>query len=103
MPMCGGLGNVKPATPEVQEICDRFKAEVEQKSGMNFATFDAIEYKTQLVAGTNYFIKTHVGDDQYIHLRVYKKLPCYQEEMSLTAFQVGKTREDHIVHFEPSD
>lgn len=102
MPMCGGLGGVKPATPEVQQICDQFKVEVEQKSGMNFGTFKAIEYKTQLVAGTNYFIKTHVGGDQYIHLRIYKKLPCYQEEMSLTAFQVGKTREEPIVHFEPS-
>ncbi|XP_040195106.1 cystatin-A [Rana temporaria] len=103
MPMVGGLGGVKPATPEVQEICDQFKAEVQQKSGKNFGTFEAIEFKTQLVAGTNYFIKTHIGDNQYVHLRIYKKLPCYQEEMSLTAFQVGKTREDHIVHFEPSD
>ncbi|XP_018429732.1 PREDICTED: cystatin-B-like [Nanorana parkeri] len=99
--MRGGLGAAKAADQEVQEICDRFKVEVEQKSGANFNTFQAVEYKTQLVAGTNYYPQAHVGGDQYVHLRIYKKLPCYHEETSLTAFQLGKTRQDDIVHFEP--
>ncbi|KAM9319607.1 cystatin-B-like [Gastrophryne carolinensis] len=101
MRRCGGLGDIKAADDEAQSICDQFKVEVEQKCGQNFGTFVAVEYKTQLVAGTNFFIKVHIGGEEYAHLRVYKKLPCYQSEMSLTAFQLGKTRHDDIVHFEP--
>lgn len=35
----------------------QFKAEIEQKSGKNFVTYEAVEYKTQLVAGVNFFVK----------------------------------------------
>ncbi|XP_068122370.1 cystatin-B-like isoform X2 [Hyperolius riggenbachi] len=101
MPRCGGLGNLKPANQKVQNICNTFKEQVTQKSGLNFDTFQAVSYKTQVVQGTNYFIKVHVGGDQYLHLRIYDNLPCYNEEMSLTAFQVGKTEHEEIVHFEP--
>ncbi|KAM4794957.1 cystatin-A-like [Rhinophrynus dorsalis] len=101
MPMCGGLGGAKPANPEVQAIVDEIKEELEKRSGQNFCTFKAVEYKTQLVAGTNYFVKVHAGDQDYVHVRIYKMLPHAQEKLSLTAFQLGRTREDEIVHFEP--
>jgi cystatin-A/B len=32
--------------------------------------FKAIEYKTQVVAGTNLYIKITVGDGQYIHVSI---------------------------------
>ncbi|XP_073473561.1 cystatin-A-like [Aquarana catesbeiana] len=103
MPWCGGLGEVKPSNQAVQVICDLFKAEIEQKSGKNFVTYEAVEYKTQLVAGVNFFVKIHVGAEQYIHLRIYWELPFEEDGISLTAFQLGKTKEEEIVHFEPDD
>jgi len=36
------------------------RAEVETKAGKNFAEFVAVEYSTQLVAGTNYFVKVRL-------------------------------------------
>jgi len=33
---------------------------VETKAGKKFADFVAIEYSTQLVAGTNYFVKVRL-------------------------------------------
>ncbi|KAG8538198.1 hypothetical protein GDO81_023131 [Engystomops pustulosus] len=57
MPICGGLGGVKAATAEVQGLCDQVKAEVEEKHGKKYPVFVATDYKTQTVAGTNYFIK----------------------------------------------
>ncbi|KAG8450062.1 hypothetical protein GDO86_002616 [Hymenochirus boettgeri] len=101
MPLCGGLGAKKPVDDSVRDICGKMKAEFFQRSGMNTDTFEPVEYKTQLVAGVNYFIKVHVGDEEYAHLRVYKTLPHAGETLSLTAFQINKKRDDDIVHFEP--
>ncbi|XP_068122371.1 cystatin-B-like [Hyperolius riggenbachi] len=99
MAMCGGIGNAKAADAEVQAICELFKAEVEAKSGKKFGTYEAHSFKTQLVSGTNYFVKVHVGNEEYVHLRIYKKLPCHNEEKSLTSHQLGKTKEDPIEYF----
>ncbi|XP_075707135.1 cystatin-B-like [Rhinoderma darwinii] len=100
MPICGGLGSAKPATEEVQGLCDQVKAEVEEKHGKKYPTYVATEYKTQPVSGTNYFVKVHVGDDEYIHLRLYKTLPHAGAQLSLSCTQAGKTKEEEIVHFQ---
>ncbi|XP_069801084.1 cystatin-B-like isoform X2 [Dendropsophus ebraccatus] len=100
MPLCGGLGGVKPATDAVQALCEQVKPTVEEKHGKKYTTFVATEYKTQLVAGTNYFVKVHVGDEEYLHLRMYKTLPHDGEKLSLTAVQAGKTKQEEIVHFD---
>ncbi|XP_069616617.1 cystatin-B-like [Ranitomeya imitator] len=100
MALCGGLGSVKPATEAVQALCDQVKAEVEEKHGKKYPKFVAVEYKTQLVAGTNFFVKVLTGDEEYIHLRMYQTLPHDGEKLSLSASQVGKTKADEIVHFQ---
>ncbi|XP_053563353.1 LOW QUALITY PROTEIN: cystatin-B-like [Bombina bombina] len=99
MPLCGGLGAAKPAAPEGSGVADSVKSELESKSGKNFSHYEVIEFKTQVVAGTNYFIKIHVGGEEYIHARVYKALPHAQEKLTLSSFQESKTKEEEIVHF----
>ncbi|XP_066455401.1 cystatin-A-like [Eleutherodactylus coqui] len=100
MPIAGGLGCVKPATPEVQELCNQVKAEVEEKHGKKYTKFEATEYKTQMVAGTNYFVKICVDGGEYIHIRMYKTLPHAGEKLSLTSTTPGKTKEEEIVYFQ---
>ncbi|MEE6518830.1 hypothetical protein FKM82_030066 [Ascaphus truei] len=99
MPLCGGLASAKPASPEVQAICDSVKVEVEQKSGKNCSTFTAIEYKTQVVAGTNYFIKIHVGGEEYLHVRVYQTLPHAGATLTLSDCQIDKNKHDELTYF----
>lgn len=79
--LCGGTTEAKDANEEVQKICDQvghfkivdtltgcetmchkplflqIKSHAEGKAGRKFDVFIAKSYKTQLVAGTNYFIK----------------------------------------------
>ncbi|XP_018430297.1 PREDICTED: cystatin-B-like [Nanorana parkeri] len=94
--MCGGTGAVKAADSTVQELCDQVKAELEQKHGKQFDTFVAVSYKTQLVNGTNYFVKVQVGDEEYYHVRIHKALPHEQGKVTLSTSQTGKTKEEEI-------
>lgn len=78
---CGGVGDVKKADAKIQGIVDnvillkltsylkkilfllyiyQLRAQVSQKCGKNFQKLTAINYKSQIVAGTNYFIKVYI-------------------------------------------
>ena len=52
--------------------------------------------KFQVVAGTNYFVKVHVGDNKHVHLRIYQDL---QQNVSLHSHQTDKSHEDEIEYF----
>ncbi|XP_051739033.1 cystatin-B-like [Ctenopharyngodon idella] len=96
---CGGTSEAKDADEEVQKICDEVKSHAEDKAGRKFDVFTAKSYKTQVVAGRNYFIKVHVGEDDYIHLRVFKPLPCAGEKLELHGIQTSKAHHDAIEYF----
>uniref|UniRef100_A0A8C5P6S1 Cystatin domain-containing protein n=1 Tax=Leptobrachium leishanense TaxID=445787 RepID=A0A8C5P6S1_9ANUR len=98
MHKCGGLGKTMEATSEVQALCDQVKVEVEQKCEKNFTKFVAICYKTQVVCGTNYFVKIDTGVG-FIHVRIYVALPHTKQPPSFDGVQQDKTREDEIHHF----
>uniref|UniRef100_A0A8C8RUV7 Cystatin B n=1 Tax=Pelusios castaneus TaxID=367368 RepID=A0A8C8RUV7_9SAUR len=97
--MCGGTSAAKAATPETQQIVDEVKLQVEEKEGKRFEVFTAVEFKTQLVAGINYFIKVHVGNDEFLHLRVFKSLPHENKPLSLSSYQSSKTKHDELTYF----
>ncbi|XP_069801657.1 cystatin-A1-like [Dendropsophus ebraccatus] len=97
--MVGGVGAEKPADKEIQAVCDSIKSEFLKKSGVNATTFQAVAYKSQVVAGTNYFVKVSLGGGHYCHLKIYKPLPYTGGQPSLDGFQVGKTEKDLITYF----
>ncbi|CAH2218820.1 cystatin-B-like [Pelobates cultripes] len=97
MPLCGGLGEAIPATPEIQELCDKVKAQAEAKSGKNFGQFIAVSYKTQVVAGKNLFIKVDAGDS-FLHVRVYQALPHTNKGPEVHSVQI-KSKDDEIDFF----
>ena len=58
MVLCGGVGNVdKPATEEIHNLVTQIQEGVHGKLNTTFNIFEAVSYRTQVVAGTNYFIK----------------------------------------------
>ncbi|XP_029557237.1 cystatin-B-like [Salmo trutta] len=99
MMMCGAVSQVSNATPEVQQICDKMKPHAEKKAGKKFDVFTAKTFTTQVVAGTNFFIKVHVGGDEYMHLRVHKTLPHAGGKLELHGVQTPKTHNDPIGFF----
>jgi len=70
--LCGGTGDEKAATGDVQTLVDGVRSEIVGKLGSEPEQFTATHFKTQVVAGTNYFVRVHIGNDKHIHLRIYK-------------------------------
>ncbi|KAM6098834.1 cystatin-A-like [Theristicus caerulescens] len=97
--MPGGLSEAKPATPEVQHIANEVKPQFESRENRKPSDFTAIIYKTQVVAGMNYFIKVQVSNGDYVHLRVFQSLPQENQGPSLVSYQTGKTRDDPLNYF----
>lgn len=99
--MCGGLSlEAEVATEEVQTLIEKVLHVAQEKSGKKFAMFQAVSYKSQVVAGTNYFVKVNVGDGEFVHLRIYQKLPCYGGDAELSAMQHSMTEDQEIVYFD---
>ncbi|GAA6072745.1 cystatin-B-like [Tachysurus ichikawai] len=97
--LCGGTSEAKEANEEVQKICDEMKSHAEEKAGRTFDVFTAKSYKTQVVAGTNFFIKVHVGGEDFAHVRVYKMLPHAGGKLELHGIQTPKAHHDPIEYF----
>ena len=94
--MCGGFTQDKDADDEVKALAKEMKAATEAKLGATYSEFEAVKFKTQVVNGTNYLIKVKVGPEQYVHIKVYKKLPCYGGAKELSEADGGKTLGDPL-------
>ncbi|XP_005292801.2 cystatin-A-like [Chrysemys picta bellii] len=96
----GGWSETLPCL-HIQEIANKVKPQLEEKDKKPYPVFVAIQYRTQLVAGTNYLIKVSVSksNDECVHLRVFQNLPYKKEEPSLTRYETGKTRDDPLEPF----
>ena len=58
--MTGGISdNDEPATAEVQALVQEVKDQITGKMNGSFDVFEAISFKTQVVAGRNYFVKVN--------------------------------------------
>ncbi|NXU57642.1 CYTB protein, partial [Turnix velox] len=77
----------------------KVKPQLEEKEGKKFDVFTAVEFKTQVVAGTNYFIKVHIGNDEFMHLRLFKSLPHESKPLSLHSYQSSKAKHDDLAFF----
>ncbi|XP_050189190.1 LOW QUALITY PROTEIN: cystatin-A-like [Myiozetetes cayanensis] len=95
----GSLSPPEPATQEVQDITNQVKLQLEVKVNGKCDIFRAILYRTQIVAGTIYFIKVQVADTEYVHLKVLLGLPPENVCPALVNFQTGKTRDDPLDYF----
>jgi len=99
MPICGGTSEAKKADAEVQSICDKVRPDLEGKADRKFPEFTAVSVKTQVVAGTNYFVKIHVGNEDYLHVRIFKPLPHAGEGPQVHSFLLSKSKDEEIAYF----
>jgi len=99
MSMPGGLTYARPVDSEARKIALQVRSSAQQNLGRSFDTYVPISYKTQVVAGVNYFIKIKVGPSDYIHVRIFQSLPYDGSRIELVAVQDGHTESDDISYF----
>jgi len=92
--ICGGTGQEEAATPEVQSLVEGVKTDIVSKLGSEPAVFQATHFRTQVVAGINYFVRVHIGDDKYIHVRIYKHFSGSVQLHSVKHHDVGGVQAD---------
>ncbi|XP_032212345.1 cystatin-B [Mustela lutreola] len=97
--MCGAPTASQPATAETQAIADQVKAQLEERENKKFTTFKAVEFRSQVVAGRNYFIKVQVDDEEFVHLRVFQSLPHENKPLALSSYQTNKAKHDELAYF----
>ncbi|KAM4887061.1 cystatin-B isoform 1-T2 [Thomomys bottae] len=97
--MCGAPSATRPATAETQEIADQVKSQLEEQANRKFSVFKAVSFKSQVVAGTNYFIKVDVGNEEFLHLKVFHSLPHENKPPALSAYQSNKSQQDELGYF----
>ncbi|GAB5035664.1 cystatin-b-like [Nannochloropsis oceanica] len=95
--LIGGFGATKE-TPDVETtaLLSSVRGEVEKQLSTTFSTFEPHSVRTQVVAGTNYRCKVHVGDSKYVHMVVHQPLPHTKEPAKLMSAEGGKTLEDAL-------
>ncbi|XP_075760573.1 stefin-C-like [Pelodiscus sinensis] len=100
-PTVGGFSDPEPANEEIRKIVEQVQPQLEEKVDVKYEYFEAIEFRTQIVAGTNYLIKVSVSNstEECVHLKVFVSLPYEKKEPSLTAYQTGKTKRDPLTPF----
>lgn len=95
----GGASAVQAPTPEVQAICDGVKAEILHKLGSESAPeYRLVGFRTQVVAGTNYFVNIDVGGAN-VHARIFQALPHTGAGPEVVAVR-RKSATDELEYFE---
>ncbi|KAK2082783.1 hypothetical protein P7K49_038019 [Saguinus oedipus] len=76
--MCGAPSAAQLATAKTQNIDDQVRSQLEEKENKKFP----VSFRSQVVAGMNYFIKVHVCDEEFVHLSIPKS-PSRKQALDL--------------------
>ena len=97
---CGGATEVQAPTPEVQALCDSVKQGILHKvRSVGTPEFRLVGFRSQVVAGTNYFVNIAVGDGGHLHARIFQPLPHTGTGPEVVAVKLA-TANDELVYFE---
>ena len=103
MTKCGGLSDARDPSDEVKDMVATFKDDILSRIGKEETdTFETVSYASQVVAGTNYFVKVLVNktNDTHIHVRVFRPLPYTKKGPKLHEnYQYPKKADDKLEYF----
>jgi len=95
MSKVGAMQNARAFDEKAQYVLNGVKHAVEVNQNTIFSKFEGKLYATQVVAGTNYFMKVNVGN-QHLHIRAWHRL---DNSVELSDIQTNKSADDPILYF----
>ena len=95
-PMVGAYGGARSLTADEQAMVDGLKSRIQSEANDTFTKFNPVAIVSQVVAGTNYKVKIEVGDNEYIHVLIYKPLPYTGKPAKVESVFGGKTQSDPL-------
>ena len=96
----GGMSKRHDKDPVAAELVEELQERIEEKAGRKYTTFSLEGVRTQVVAGTNYFLQIKVGFDQYIHVRVFVPLPMTPKQPNqVVAIKTDQNASDLLTYF----
>merc|ERR1711892_587035 len=97
--LCGGTSEFKQPDDEANRVLDVAKAALLTQTGHD-GDVQLIGYKSQLVAGINYFLKVSLIGGEIVHARVFQPLPHTGQAAQLHSVDQEKhTVESDIGYF----
>jgi len=97
--MCGGASEAEKADSDTIVVCNEVRDELEGKVGSKFSEYTPLLVRKQVVAGTNFFVKIHVGNGDHVHVRIFRSLPHAGSKSEVHSHQAGKTADDSLEYF----
>jgi len=91
--LAGAKGHVKSVDQDTTQFVNSARKKIEEKAGEVFQRFEPVSFRTQVVAGYNFFVKIRVGEDKYIHATIWRKP---SGEVSVTDVQANKRKDDEL-------
>uniref|UniRef100_A0A8C9PJS2 Cystatin-B n=1 Tax=Spermophilus dauricus TaxID=99837 RepID=A0A8C9PJS2_SPEDA len=81
---------------KTQDITNQVKSQLEEKENQKFPVFKAVSFKSQVVAGTNFFIKVNTGGKNFMHLWVFRNLPHEKSPLTLLTYKTNKAKHNEL-------
>ncbi len=94
--LAGGWNESSGLTEEQFNMVTELRHQVQEKAGKEFAHFHPIAIRSQVVAGTNFFVKIQVSDTEFIHVKIFRPLPYTQQGPEVNEVHLEKTQHDEL-------
>lgn len=97
----GGLDDEVPADDNIRKIVSSLQSHFKSKYPREFHRIEPVSYRSQVVAGMNYFVKVavheHDGAKKFAHMRIYKP---FRGELELTAVLPDVEEKSQLKYFQ---
>lgn len=74
MSLLGGKSAEKPIDDEIRTLVATQRGAIEAKANKTFTQFTPVSYRTQVVAGTNVFVKIDIGGGRFLDVTIWRKV-----------------------------
>lgn len=106
MYMPGGLQELELADAQIKEIVTELHDQILEEIDFSLdipVKLEPVNYRSQIVSGTNYFIKINAGTYGHFHIRVFMPLPHVGNEPKLVGIQWGPFKANDPIEYFDAD